>query len=195
MAERAASTKRFVLPGALIATLALCAMLAWMIADRARILRQGQEVVLRTAPVDPRDLLRGRYVRLGYEAASIEGPALDPLRAALEGVDAQRDLTVYVSVEAGPDGVFEPVRVSLEPPPGGVFLRGTANYASAQTVNLSVDYGIDRFYTNEHRAPELETNMRDGQLTEVVLAVDATGTAQIKALRQGGEVIVTEPLY
>jgi uncharacterized membrane-anchored protein len=35
------------------------AAIAWMVADRAGILRNGTEITLRTRPLDPRDLLRG----------------------------------------------------------------------------------------------------------------------------------------
>lgn len=60
---------------------------------------------------------------------------------------------------------------------------------------MSVNFGTDRFYTNERLAPELERRMRDGEMTTVVVAVDTGGTGQIKAFRQDGVNIVTERLY
>jgi uncharacterized membrane-anchored protein len=45
--------------------------LGWSIMGRAAILREGREVLLKVEPVDPRDLLRGDYVRLGYEAGTV----------------------------------------------------------------------------------------------------------------------------
>ena len=51
--------------------LAQIGFLGWIIAGRAAILRDGQEILLKVEPVDPRDLLRGDYVRLGYEISRI----------------------------------------------------------------------------------------------------------------------------
>ena len=187
--------KRYLMPAAVAAGLTLCAIIGWMIESRAQILRYGTEIVLKSEPIDPRDLLRGRYVVLTYPAAQIEGALLDPLRAELEADEERRQTPVFVTMEADGQGHHQPVAVSFAPPDSGVFMRGIARYVDARTVVLSVDYGIGRFYTNEHRAPELEQRMRDGELTEIVVAVGADGTAQIKALRQAGETIVTERLY
>ena len=42
-------------------------VLAYMAGEREYILKNGKLIHLRTAPVDPRDLFRGDYVRLNYE--------------------------------------------------------------------------------------------------------------------------------
>ncbi|MBO6640514.1 MAG: GDYXXLXY domain-containing protein [Roseitalea sp.] len=187
--------KPFVIPAAIAATAVLCAILAWMIESRAQILREGTEIVLKSEPVDPRDLLRGRYVVLTYPARQITGEMLTDLTAGMGARDRGRDVPVYVTFEPGPDGHHRPVSASLAKPDEGIVLRGIAPYLDGRTQTLFLDYGIGRFYTNEHRAPELEARMRAGELTEIVIAVGADGTGQIKALRQAGETIVTEPLY
>ena len=64
------SGKTLLLAACLVA-LAELGFLSWVIAGRAAILRNGQEVVLKVEPIDPRDLLRGDYVRLGYEIAQV----------------------------------------------------------------------------------------------------------------------------
>jgi len=194
MAETAFRTKPYLLPAAIVASIVLCGLIAWMIESRAAILRDGEEIVLRTAPIDPRDLLRGRYVRLDYAASLIEGEALEPLKTEV-GRRRLRHVDVYVQFEEGADGFHRPVSVSLDRPAVGPFIRARARYVDRSSISVRVDYGIDRFYTNEHRAPELERRMREGELTEIVVAVAPDGTAQIKALRQAGETIVTEPLY
>lgn len=187
--------KPLVVPAAIAATAVLCAILAWMIESRAQILRDGAEIVLKSEPIDPRDLLRGHYVVLTYPAQQITGDVLGGLTAEAGEGSPGRNVPVYVTFEPGPDGHHTPVAASLTKPSDGVALRGTAPYLDGRTVTLFLDYGIGRFYTNEHRAPELEARMRDGELTEIVVAVGADGTGQIKAFRQAGETIVTEPLY
>jgi uncharacterized membrane-anchored protein len=187
--------KPFVIPAAIAATAVLCAILAWMIESRAQILREGTEIVLKSEPIDPRDLLRGHYVVLTYPAQQITGVVLAGLTAEAGAGEPGWDVTVYVTFEAGPDGHHRPVAASLTRPGNGIVLRGIAPYLDGGTRTLFLDYGIGRFYTNEHRAPELEERMRAGVLAEIVIAVGADGTGQIKAFRQAGETIVTEPLY
>ena len=46
---------------AIICSVVLVGTLVLMIQGRAAILREGTEIVLKTAPVDPRDLMRGDY--------------------------------------------------------------------------------------------------------------------------------------
>ena len=45
--------------------------IAALIVNRAMLLTQGREIVLSVMPVDPRDLLRGDYVRLGYTISQV----------------------------------------------------------------------------------------------------------------------------
>ena len=54
------SGRKLLLAAALLAV-AQIAFLSWMIAGRAAILRDGQEVLLKVEPIDPRDFLRRFY--------------------------------------------------------------------------------------------------------------------------------------
>ena len=56
------SGRKLIVAAALLA-LAQIAFLSWIIAGRAAILRDGQEVLLKVEPVDPRDLLTRRLCR------------------------------------------------------------------------------------------------------------------------------------
>ena len=46
-------------------------VLGYIAGQREWILRTGRTVWLRTAPIDPRDVMRGDYVRLDYEVAHV----------------------------------------------------------------------------------------------------------------------------
>ncbi|MEM1378504.1 MAG: GDYXXLXY domain-containing protein [Pseudomonadota bacterium] len=189
--------KPLLLIGGVVASLFLIGLIALMIESRAEILREGREVVLKTQPIDPRDLLRGRYVRLNYEIQNIEGAVLERF-AERFGEDEQqflRDETIYVTLEPGENGFHEVVDIFREPPEDALFIRGTTNINPSRIVRIRPDYGINRFYTNETLAPELEARMREGEITTVILAVDDRGTAQIKAFQQDGVNIITEQLY
>ena len=44
-----------------------CLLIGWTIVESVRMLPdKGSSVVVRTLPVDPRDLLRGQYIQLQY---------------------------------------------------------------------------------------------------------------------------------
>lgn len=175
---------------ALVAALLQIGVLAWAIHGRAVVLRDGAEVVLQTEPVDPRDLLRGRYVRLGYGISSL------PLDLLPEGqrADAVSGSRLHVHLVPGADGLWTADKAELQGGPDGVWIAGEITYRLADE-RISVEYGIERFYAPEYLAPEIERNMREGDITQTVVAVASDGTAQIKALRQGDEALFVEPLY
>ena len=187
--------KPFLIVSALVSAVVLCGILVWMIADRAAILRDGREIVLKTEPIDPRDLLRGRYVRLNYSISRVP-----PIAFTGEKPDYFDSGTmIFVRLEQGADGFWQAAeaRVGSRPNDGeDVWIRGETAFRMASTDNpANVRYGIERFYAPEALAPEIEKRMRDGEVTEVLVAVAADGRAQIKALRQAGNTIYTERLY
>ncbi len=55
-------------------------------------------------------------------------------------------------------------------------------------------YGIERYYVPEGEGRVIEDSQRDLDITAVV-AVDDTGTAVMKALRDNGKQLYQEPLY
>jgi uncharacterized membrane-anchored protein len=77
-------------------------VLAVMVFDRMRLLTTGREITLPIVAVDPRDLLRGEYVELGYAvgrvpARLLEGPPPSPQHARLRhlGEGAGRHLGTH----------------------------------------------------------------------------------------------------
>ena len=187
--------KPFLVVSSLVASLLLISVIGWMIESRAFILRHGQEAILKTEPIDPRDLLRGRYVRLNY---AIQQPAPEIVLKFFETVPEKRfyrDQDVFVALDLGDEGFHEVSEISMGRPSSLIVLRAKASYTPNVNGSMRLDYGIDRFYTNEKLAPELEERMREGETTTVIVAVDHFGNAQIKAFQQDGVNIVTERLY
>lgn len=54
----------------LLALLPILAVFNYAIWEKETILREGETVLLRLAPVDPRSLMQGDYMRLRYEVAT-----------------------------------------------------------------------------------------------------------------------------
>ena len=181
---------------AAIAALIQCGILLYMIQSRASILQNGTEVVLKTEPVDPRDLLRGDYVTLGYTISSF--PATE-----IEGdfnVHYDESSPVYVALKKGEDGVWAKSRASVSPfaelKPDEVLIAGRARYGFTPKTsdNLRIDYGIERFYVPEGEGRVIEAERNEMRIDAVVM-IDANGKAQMKRLMDAGVALYEEPIY
>ena len=114
------------------------ALLVGMIGYRQHWVDTGQRVLLRTEPVDPRDLFRGDYVRLSYDISNLD---LDALHFPGKTTPNQQ---IYVSLAADPDGTYRASAVGVEPPPQGRFIQGRVRHesqASRWEVRIKDDAG------------------------------------------------------
>jgi len=120
-------------------------------------------VLLRVVPVDPRDLMRGDYVILGYEISSMPtntGPGA----------------TVYTVLQPEPDGRhYRGVSVVTEPPTSGRFIRGTC------VTPYRIRYGIESYFVQEGKGKVYEDAVRRRKLSAVV-ALAADGTPALRSL-------------
>ncbi len=132
-------------------------------------LRGGQEIVLATVPVDPRDLFRGDYVTLRYEISTVPGQF------------AVGD-TVYTRLFES-NGVWRPGYATKERPgPDDTFIRGRVARLTSLNPTLSqaeVEYGIESYFVPEGTGHQIE---QQGGKLWVKVAVDSTGSAIIKDL-------------
>jgi uncharacterized membrane-anchored protein len=175
--------------------------LASAILGRAAVLRDGREVMLEVRPIDPRDLLRGDYVILGYTISQIDVALFaDPLPVDDDAAH-WNERTVYVRVKQGEDGAWQAVAARLDempaeaPGPDEVDMRGTLRPLwSADQLQINVRYGIERYYLPEGEGRAIETDMRERPF-RVKVAVAADGMAQIKALYDGDAMLFEEPIY
>lgn len=188
---------------AALAMLLLCGALGLMVESRARILRDGAEVRLKTAPIDPRDLFRGDYVVLNYEISTVE----------LDNVPGDRDLRVgdmiYVRLAPGPDGFAKAVGASKAKPAaaagetiieGRVDRSGTCLMGADGNIDCArgrngvrVDYGLESFFVPQGEGLAIERTERSR--IEVVAAVAPSGQAAIKRLLIDGKSLYDEPPY
>lgn len=146
-------------------------------------LQTGERILLKTVPVDPRDLFRGDYVRLNYEISELDAKKLAPAGASFKRGDA-----VWVLLQRG-ERYWQAVRVSTEPPtagPGQVAVRARVRY---YVVALGVSYGIETFFVPEGQGRELENRVGRPVDLDVEVAVDRFGNAAIaRVLLNGKEV-------
>ncbi|MBI4354133.1 MAG: GDYXXLXY domain-containing protein [Candidatus Omnitrophica bacterium] len=147
-------------------------ILGVLIVSKEFTLRTGQEIVLATVPVDPRDLFRGDYVTLRYQISSLDLTRLPSDRSTFTAGE-----TVYVSLAS--DGSHHvATRLDSRPPHGSLFLRGTAGEATGRDV--SVLYGIESYFVPEGKGRELESARGHG--LDVRVAVDRFGRGVIQSV-------------
>jgi uncharacterized membrane-anchored protein len=132
----------------------------------------GETVLLRAAPVDPRDLFRGDYVTLTYDISRmpVEGGAellaANPWRRS----NTTAEYTVYVSLEPEADGRhYRGVKASTARPASGKYIRGTCT--SDRRRGGPLQFGIESFYVPEGTGQDYERAQRDRRLwAEVAVA-------------------------
>jgi len=116
----------------------------------------GDEIKLRTVPVDPRDLLYGDYVTLSYEISRLE-PAL------WKGGDElpKTGSPVYVLLKPV-NGVYEAAGIYNKKPAAGhgeAVMKGRVSWSWNEEIH--VKYGIEQFYVPEGTGKELEEKARN----------------------------------
>lgn len=180
------------------AALVQVALLTVMIIDRTQILREGTEVTLQTRPVDPRDLLRGDYVVLGYDISQL------PAGSLLDQPAGARNPMVFVKLAPNRDGLYEAVSVHAEPvavTSPEVMIRGRVAYGATCGSTgrvfcdkLRIRYDLESYFVPEGEGLKLEQIRNQSKLT-VVAAVLPSGRAAIKRLLIDGKPAYEEPWF
>lgn len=167
--------------------LAQVLVLGFMAGQREYILRFGETVYLRTAPIDPRDIFRGDFVRLDYE---ISTPGLAAMRGTLKEHLKDRDYVAYAALTEGADGLASLDYITDVVPDRQLYIRGrltgSGRFAAGRGSG-QVRYGIEQLFVEqgEGRAIEKRRGEReDLQIPlEVAVALGGNGTAVIKGHR------------
>jgi uncharacterized membrane-anchored protein len=117
---------------------------------REFVLQTGTEFRFITAPVDPADPFRGRYVALDFIENSIT-------------VDTAADFiwgqTVYVQVSEDTNGFAHVTGITPDKPAGKNYIKVRVRRVRGSTVRFT--YPFDRYYMKETQAPEAETAYRE----------------------------------
>ncbi len=127
---------------------------AKMIKDHENVLKNGIEMKFRTAPVDPSDPFRGKYITLRYSDNTIK------LNEEEEWVRGEE---VFVYFENDDEGFAKIKLVSkVESEEGKNYLK--TKVSSFSQNRLSVDFPFDRFYMEETKASEAEKLYNESQI-------------------------------
>lgn len=123
----------------------------------------GEEIQLKTTPVDPRDLFRGDHVLLSLEVEEISAKRLSQAVAERIATDDSYELfDVFVKLHKKGDA-YEVKQVVSEKPTSGIYLKGQLDpWISDADNTVMVSYNLDRYFVPENTGMELEEGAREG---------------------------------
>ncbi len=140
-------------------------------------LQLGQEIKIKTMPVDPRDIFRGDYVTLNYEINEIPIEKAPAVFKEEKNWSEQRRTALYVILKK--DGDYYVVdHAVLEKPKDGIYMKGyyewpvwpqNAVYQGDQNIiGIRVSYNLDQYFLPENTGKSLEYLSQRGQLDAFV---------------------------
>jgi uncharacterized membrane-anchored protein len=148
-------------------------------------LQTGEEVILKTRPVDPRDLFRGDYVILSYQISSVDLGSY-----GLSSEDIGLGDTLHVALDRDSEG-FGIISGVSERSFETLSIRGKVVDISSETVEL--EYGIESYFVPEGQGYQIERQLSDS--LSVAVVVDDFGNAVINSLLIDGEEVTVESNY
>ncbi len=166
--------------------------LAALVGEQERRLLNAQVLNVPLVGVDPRDLLRGRYIVAGFDWDWESEPSA-PLSSILSGglcvlaPDAPKPRVRFIEDWKQGDRIGDGCRMMIA---GHAWPKTTGTSARFMPEDLDAGGGRMNVFVPEEQAPVLEKLIRDrpGALT-VDLAVRGDGRAAIKAVRVDGKVL------
>ncbi len=170
----------------LLLLFAQLAVLAYMAGGREYIRSYGQQVWLRTAPIDPRDPFRGEFVRLHYGLNSV---ASDALRGGVDKHREQKGYKVFAVLKGTDNDLYELDYLTDQRPQQGPYLKGrlTDDWRLRRGRGVGVKYGIEQYFVEQGQGRRIEKRRggRDSLQVpmEVLVAVGGDGTAVVKDFR------------
>jgi uncharacterized membrane-anchored protein len=121
---------------------------AKIVLNRVEILGTGKEFKFKTAPIDPNDPFRGKYIVLDFKETTIDIQHQEKWT---------RGETVNVFLTTDENGFAKIKSVSkLEPADKQDFLKAKVCFISYDGSKLTIDYPFDRFYMEESKAYDAE---------------------------------------
>jgi len=109
------------------------------------VLKNGVQYKFKTAPVDPYDAFRGRYVALRFEQDKIK---------VNDEKKYYRKQNIFVTLDTDKDGYVKLSGADIVPPEVLYYLKAQVNWTNKKELHL--DYALNRYYMNEHDAPKAE---------------------------------------
>jgi uncharacterized membrane-anchored protein len=150
--------------------LLMLAIACGMIASKQIIIVTGRHVLLQTRPIDPRDILKGDYVRLRYDINQ-------PGNRLADGTALKTGKQYYVELVQSTGSCCVPGRIFAAKPAGVPSIRGRWNGGG-------MTYGIEQYFVAEGKGREIERLVGKGVAADA--AVSGSGRAVLVRLLYDG---------
>ena len=151
-----------------------------MIIKRESVLKNGGQFKFKTAPVDPYDVFRGRYVALQIENNYVP---------AIKETKFSGGQTVYALIDIDNQGFARFTAATTVRPPDKPYIQTKTRYVSGDKMYL--DLPIDRYYMEEKAAPMAERiyqhYVQRGKQDAYVIVRIKDGFAVIESLYVGAQ--------
>ena len=156
----------------------------------SKALPSSQLILLKIAPLDPSDPLRGKYQTLRYDISTINTltiPSFAPIDASMPGMyqtpprkepiitnsySVGDKVRVYLSPYGGVWNLAYTTRASEPVRPNETYIMGTVSYADSSSTRIK--YGIEDYFFPENASFPFSIN--DTYTAEVALTKDGGGT-------------------
>lgn len=138
------NNKKVLLIAFVLIALAQLYVPANMVLQRNDILKTGKEFRFRTAPVDPYDPFRGKYISLNFSDTSF--PVSDT-------AGWSSGETVFAVLGEDANGMARVKSIHRHEPEGtGDYLKTTVRYVSSSPAMVHLEYPFNRLYMEESKA-------------------------------------------
>lgn len=150
---------------------------AKMIWGYESIIQNGAAHKFKTAPIDPADPFRGRYIRLDFEATSTAIPD-----ASIWDINQE----IFVQFRINAEGFSEIADITKSPPEQQAdFVKAKVDYVIDDSIpKIFIEYPFTRYYMEESKAPYAEEVVfkaaTDSNSVTYALVYIKNGTAVIK---------------
>ncbi len=169
--------KKILLPLFIIVALLQLYVPAKMILNQEEILETGKLFKFKTAPIDPNDPFRGKYITLSFDRTNV------PVEVDSIWKYNEKAFAIIAEDSAG---FAYPISISKEEPTEEKnYLKVTVS--STYNNQAFINYPFTRFYMEEYKAPEAETTYRQAQR-------DTTTVAYALVAVKSGEAVLKDVL-
>lgn len=148
------NSKKILIPVFIFVVLAQLFIPAKMILDRENVLKTGKEYKFKTAPIDPNDPFRGKYITLSFDDNTIE------VQIEEDWVTGEN---IYALLTTDSSGFAKIKSVSKDKKKYSQdFLKAKVSQVNGNI--LSIEYPFDRYYMEESKAYDAEIEYRESQV-------------------------------
>lgn len=142
------SRKKWIIVAFVIVALAQLAVVFQMIGQREIIMSKGTMFKFKTAPVDPNDPFRGKYISLEFDANQFPADSTEQWNYGDE---------VYVSLTTDGEHFVSISSVNREEPAENQsYVLAEISHMNYNPYEVFIRYPFDRFYMEESKAPVAE---------------------------------------